>query len=100
GRGGSVLVFPEGTRGDGGALLPFRSGAFRLARAAGIPLLPVGLAGAGTLLPRRGTPHPGGVLALVVGEPLHSLPDEDVEQLSARARSAIEALRAEAQGLL
>lgn len=40
--GTSVLVFPEGTRGPGnGQLLPFRRGAFRLAIAAGVPVVPI-----------------------------------------------------------
>lgn len=40
-RGYSLLVFPEGTRSDGGAMLPFHKGAFRIAIDTGLPLLPV-----------------------------------------------------------
>lgn len=41
-RGVSVWIFPEGTRGPGtGELLPFKKGAFHLAIAAGVPLVPV-----------------------------------------------------------
>jgi 1-acyl-sn-glycerol-3-phosphate acyltransferase len=37
----SVWMMPEGHRNDGHTLLPFRSGAFRLAAQAGVPVVPV-----------------------------------------------------------
>lgn len=41
-RGVSVWIFPEGTRGPGtGTLLPFKKGAFYMAVATGVPLVPV-----------------------------------------------------------
>lgn len=39
--GRNIIVFPEGTRSVTGRLLPFRDIAFRLARSAGVPLVPV-----------------------------------------------------------
>jgi 1-acyl-sn-glycerol-3-phosphate acyltransferase len=39
--GRSLLVFPEGTRAPGPRVLPFRDTAFRLAQAAGVPVVPV-----------------------------------------------------------
>ncbi|MEE8485780.1 MAG: lysophospholipid acyltransferase family protein [Acidimicrobiia bacterium] len=44
-RGYSLLVFPEGARSDGSALLPFKKGAFRIAIDTGLPLLPVVIEG-------------------------------------------------------
>src|SRR6266851_6271389 len=39
--GASVLNFPEGTTSQGGSILPFRPGAFRAARAASVPVVPI-----------------------------------------------------------
>ena len=44
-KGVSVLLFAEGTRGDGGDLLPFKSGPFLLAIKAGVPVVPIAIAG-------------------------------------------------------
>lgn len=53
-RGMSVMIFPEGTRSRSGALQPFKSGAFRLALEAGVPVLPVAVSGTAAGLPRGG----------------------------------------------
>ena len=50
--GKTVLIFPEGTRGDAVHMGPFKSGGFHLAKAAQVPLLPVGLRGTGRVGPR------------------------------------------------
>ncbi len=51
-RGVSVLVFPEGTRGTEEGLGTFHGGAFQLAVAAGVDVLPVVLHHTGDLIPR------------------------------------------------
>lgn len=59
--GHSIVVFPEQTRSDDGALLPFKRGGFLLAMRQGVPVVPVGISGSrhvrskGTLLVRPGT---------------------------------------------
>jgi len=53
-RGQSVIIFPEGTRSRDARLLPFKSGAFRLAIEAGVPVLPVAIWGTASGLPKGG----------------------------------------------
>lgn len=50
--GASILVFPEGTRGDGESLLPFSRGAFELAIQAGADVLPIVISGTNGALPK------------------------------------------------
>jgi 1-acyl-sn-glycerol-3-phosphate acyltransferase len=67
-RGAALMIFPEGERTADGRLQRFRPGAFRLAVALGVPILPVTIVGGndswppGQILPRRGritiTYHP------------------------------------------
>jgi 1-acyl-sn-glycerol-3-phosphate acyltransferase len=43
--GGAMVIFPEGTRGKGRGMLPFKSGSLKLATKAGAPIVPVALGG-------------------------------------------------------
>ncbi len=52
--GMSVMMFPEGTRSAKGTLLPFKSGAFRLAIEAGVPVLPIVVHGTAHGMPKGG----------------------------------------------
>jgi len=50
----SIFVFPEGTRHPGEGMLPFKKGAFQLALAAGVPIVPLCVSSyAGTLNANR-----------------------------------------------
>ena len=85
--GRTVVIFAEGTRSRDGSVGEFRSGAFRLAERAGVPVVPVGLRGTSDLLPVHGDVHRAAV-QVRIGAPIeHATPDA--------ARSAVEALKAE-----
>ncbi|HWC01264.1 MAG TPA: lysophospholipid acyltransferase family protein [Methylomirabilota bacterium] len=61
-QGEPLVIFPEGGRSRDGRLQPFRPGAFRLALAAGAPVIPVTIVGAFEAWPpRRRLPRPGRV---------------------------------------
>lgn len=50
-QGHSVLIFPEGTRSRTGELLPAKRGVALIARRAGVPVVPVAVAGTEKFLP-------------------------------------------------
>ena len=58
--GTSVIIFPEGTRTRDGRMLPFKRGGFLLAMKAGVPVVPVSIAGSFSI-------NPGGSLELHPG---------------------------------
>jgi 1-acyl-sn-glycerol-3-phosphate acyltransferase len=95
----SLLVWmaPEGHRNQGPEMLPFKKGAFHLAIAAQVPIVPfvdgpfAPLLNAGRLMVRPGR------IAVRVLEPVptRGLAQEDVEALSARVRCAMDTVRKE-----
>jgi 1-acyl-sn-glycerol-3-phosphate acyltransferase len=52
--GRAVLVFPEGTRGDGKRLGPINRGVAMLAKRTNAPVLPIGIVGTHVVAPRGG----------------------------------------------
>ena len=50
--GGSLVIFPEGTRSPNGELLPFRKGAFATAIQLGVPIVPVVCKGTTRIMPK------------------------------------------------
>lgn len=54
-----VVIYPEGTRSTDGHVGEFRSGALRLARDCGVPILPVAISGTSAVLPKDGRYSPG-----------------------------------------
>jgi 1-acyl-sn-glycerol-3-phosphate acyltransferase len=71
--GHDVIVYPEGSRSRDGSIAAFHSGAGRLARAAGAPLVPVGIAGTRDVLPVHGRLRRAPV-SVRIGAPVADLP--------------------------
>lgn len=68
--GTSVIIFPEGTRSPDGNLLPFKSGAMVLAIKAGVPIVPVAIAGTHEILPKGKLLLRSGEVTITIGEPI------------------------------
>jgi 1-acyl-sn-glycerol-3-phosphate acyltransferase len=100
-RGVSVWIFPEGTRGKvPGELLPFKKGAFYMAAAAGVPIVPIVVEPLQPYFdPKRWHVRPG-ELEVRVLEPME--PDASgeagvadlVERVHARMQAALSEMRA------
>lgn len=88
--GRSLILFPEGTRGSGEALQPFRAGLFHLARARpAVPLVPVYLGNLARILP-KGAALPVPMQGRVVfGPELQLAAGEDKQAFLARCRQAV-----------
>ena len=100
----SVWFMPEGHRNTTTSLLPFKSGAFRLAIAAGVPILPVVAGPLPVILDVRARRARPGRLPVRVLDPISTtgLTAKDVPALTERARgdmqAALDALAAESAG--
>ncbi len=89
--GASVVFFPEGTRSPDGKLLPFKKGGFKIAFAAGVPILPVTVRGSRAILPKGTARVKPGTIELVIHDPvpLDGYSDENREELMARIKATI-----------
>ena len=88
-QGVSIVIFPEGTRGRGSGILPFKRGGFVLAAMAEVPIVPVTIVGSGTVLPRGEWRIRGGPIEVIVDEPIRMKRDDlkSIGKLSGRVRS-------------
>jgi 1-acyl-sn-glycerol-3-phosphate acyltransferase len=89
--GMSAIVFVEGTRSRDGQLREFKKGAFVLAIAAGVPVVPVRIDGTFEMLPRGSVDFRPCRTRVRIGMPLATtgLTYEDRDSLMARCREEI-----------
>jgi 1-acyl-sn-glycerol-3-phosphate acyltransferase len=97
-QGVHIWIAPEGTRSRTGELLPFKKGAFHLARSLGAPIIPTWIDGTSRIVPPDRLTAGYDMSVLVrFGTPIVARADgrlRDVEELSAETRAAMLALRA------
>ena len=88
--GDSLIIFPEGTRGDGEELAAFHSGLYRLAQHNPvIPAVPVSLGNLGRILPKgEAVPVPH-LSSVTFHRPLHVGDAETKDEFLARCRAAL-----------
>ncbi len=90
--GAAVAIFPEGTRNrHPERLLPFKRGAFLLAKASGRPVVPTAIIGSGDLWPPKTiVPRPG-TITMRLGAPIDpaGYADNELKRMADDARRAI-----------
>ena len=92
--GVSFAVFVEGTRAKPGDLLPFKKGAFYMARQAGVPVVPVAIKNSDVLMGKGTGEARAGTIEMVLMSPVETVgvsTDEDVNELIADVRARIAA---------
>src|SRR5829696_7570213 len=90
--GVSFAVFVEGTRAKPGELLPFKKGAFYMARQAGVPVVPVAIRNSDVLMGKGTGEARSGTIEMVFMPPVETkerTSDEAIDQLIAEARQVI-----------
>jgi 1-acyl-sn-glycerol-3-phosphate acyltransferase len=96
-QGQTLAIFPEGTRGNGQVLSPFKKGGFVLAKSARVAIVPVGIRGSHEVLARGAFLPQAGLVRVTAGRPIVS---EEIRSLSADALLArVRAEIAELSGL-
>lgn len=86
--GQSVVIFPEGTRSTPGQLGRFSRSGATLAKAAGVPIVPIAHNAGYAWPPKTFLKYPGTV-TVNIGEPI-PVSEQSVEELTARAAKWIE----------
>jgi len=90
--GVSFAVFVEGTRAKPGELLPFKKGAFYMARQAGVPVVPVAIKNSDVLMGKGTSEARSGTIEMVFMKPIETVDrvtDEAIDQLIAESRQMI-----------
>jgi 1-acyl-sn-glycerol-3-phosphate acyltransferase len=91
-----MLVFPEGTRSPDGHLLPFKKGPFLLAMEAGVPVVPITIAGSYEAWPKGKMSLQKGQVVVTFHPPIDPHQFARKEELLAAVRVAIESALPEA----
>src|SRR5689334_19069532 len=90
--GVSFAVFVEGTRAKPGELLPFKKGAFFMARQAGVPVVPVAIKNSDVLMGKGTGEARSGTIEMVFMKPIDTAgltTDDDIDRLIAEAHTLI-----------
>ncbi len=99
-KGANIIAFPEGTRSDDGRIGPFKKGMFVLAIEAGVPVVPVAIAGSRDVMPKNTFRFRPGLVRVNIGEPIptEGLAYSDRKSLMERTRASMIALHEEIGG--
>jgi 1-acyl-sn-glycerol-3-phosphate acyltransferase len=85
-----MAIFPEGTRNKTPEpILPFKKGAFILAKHTGVPLVPVAILHSGELWPSGSLVPKSGTVKVAVGEPISPKAGDSLSKLAQNAEAAL-----------
>jgi 1-acyl-sn-glycerol-3-phosphate acyltransferase len=90
--GVSFAVFVEGTRAKPGELLPFKKGAFYMARQAGVPVVPVAIKNSDVLMGKGTGESRSGTIEMVFMNPIDTTrltTDDDIDRLVTDVRAQV-----------
>jgi 1-acyl-sn-glycerol-3-phosphate acyltransferase len=87
--GGSVLIFPEGTRSRDGSLGKFKGGFIMVASRSGVPVIPIAISGSYDILPRGERFFRPAKVKLSIGKPIQVKSEHDGEKKIQEVREAI-----------
>jgi len=87
-------VFVEGTRAKPGELLPFKKGAFYMAKQAEVPVVPIAIKHSDELMGKGSGEAKAGTIEMVILPPISTIglkTDQDINDLITKVRSSIAA---------
>jgi 1-acyl-sn-glycerol-3-phosphate acyltransferase len=90
--GTSIMFFPEGHRGEGKKMLPFKKGAFIFALDMGYPILPVTIVGTDKVLPTNTTALFPGKVKMIIHKPIEisGYSEKNMDELIQKSRDVVE----------
>jgi 1-acyl-sn-glycerol-3-phosphate acyltransferase len=97
--GHSLVIFPEGTRSKGGEMREFKSGSFRLAKDADVPIVPICIQGTSDVFEKNGRLVKPAHIRVTVCPPIEAsdYKEKSVKELAAQVeeiiKSKLEAIR-------
>ena len=90
--GGSLILYPEGTRSQDGKMQPFKSGAALFAIELDVPVVPAYIEGTNYILPKGQRVPRAGPVTVRFGEPIELARPQSGELPRERRRRAVEQL--------
>lgn len=88
-KGGSILIFPEGTRSRNGALGPFKQASLLAAPKAGVPVIPIAISGSYNILQRGSLIFERHPMKFSLGKPIWIESEEAYKDKLEEIRKAI-----------
>ncbi|WP_442594335.1 lysophospholipid acyltransferase family protein [Neobacillus sp. D3-1R] len=90
-KGHSLVIFPEGTRSKGGLVKHFKSGGFRMAVDAKVPIVPISIIGTSDIFEKNNRLIKPAKVKVIIGHPVvsHIHSEKDIKELGLEVREII-----------